>query len=84
MGGLQRNIVQNHKAAILTVTAENHSANRWVLSTAAKDMHMNLKMKFQSKLELRCRNHTAYRVQKLRNLIWPTGNHLENEFTENQ
>ena len=41
----------------------------------------NLKLKFQSKLELRCRNHA---IQKPRNLIWPPGSHLENEVTENQ
>ena len=41
----------------------------------------NLKLKFQSKPELRCRNHA---VQKPKNLIWPPGSHLENEVTENQ
>ena len=41
----------------------------------------NLKLKFQSKLELRCRNHA---IQKTKNLIWPPGSHLENEVTENQ
>ena len=41
----------------------------------------NLKLKFHSKLELRCRNHA---IQKPKNLIWPPGSHLENEVTENQ
>ena len=41
----------------------------------------NLKLKFQSKLELHCRNHA---VQKPKNLIWPPGSHLENEVTENR
>ena len=41
----------------------------------------NSKLKFQSKLELRCRNHA---IQKPKNLIWPPGSHLENEVTENQ
>ena len=41
----------------------------------------NLKLKFQSKLELRCWNHA---IQKPKNLIWPPGSHLENEVTENQ
>ena len=44
----------------------------------------NLKLKFQSKLEFRCPNHAAYRVQKPKNLTWPPGSHLENEVTENQ
>ena len=41
----------------------------------------NLKLNFQSKLELHCRN---YIIQKPKNLIWPPGSHLENEVTENQ
>ena len=41
----------------------------------------NLKLKFQSKLELRSRNHG---IQKPKNLICPPGSHLENEVTENQ
>ena len=41
----------------------------------------NLKLKFQSKLELHCRNHA---IQKPKNLIWPPGSHLENVITENQ
>ena len=41
----------------------------------------NLKLKFQSKLELRCQNHA---IQKPKNLIWPPGSHLKNEVTENQ
>ena len=41
----------------------------------------NLKLKFQSKLELRCQNHA---IKKPKNLIWPPGSHLENEVTENQ
>ena len=41
----------------------------------------NLKLKFQSKLELRCRNHA---IQKPKNLIWAPCSHLENEVTENQ
>ena len=41
----------------------------------------NLKLKFQSKLELRCRNHA---IQKPKNLIWPPGSHLETEVNENQ
>ena len=32
----------------------------------------NLKLKFQSKLELRCQNHA---IQKPKNLIWPPGSH---------
>ena len=41
----------------------------------------NLKLIFQSKLELRCWNHA---IQKPKNLIRPPGSHLENEVTENQ
>ena len=40
----------------------------------------NLKLKFQSILELRCRNHA---LQKPKDLMWPPGSHLENEVTEN-
>ena len=42
----------------------------------------NLKRKFQSKLELRCQNHVAYKAQKPKNLIWPPGSHLENKVNE--
>ena len=33
----------------------------------------NLKLKFHSKLELRSRNHSNYRVHILKNPIWPPG-----------
>ena len=42
---------------------------------------VKMKLKFQNKLELRCRNHA---IHKPKNLIWPPGSHLENEVTENQ
>ena len=41
----------------------------------------NLKLKFQSKLALHCRNHA---IQKPKNLIWPPGGHFESDVTENQ
>ena len=44
----------------------------------------NLKLKFQSKLDLRSGNHAAYKAQKPKNPIWPLGGHFENDVTENQ
>ena len=44
----------------------------------------NVKLKFESKLDLCCRNHAAYRVQKPKNPIWPPGGHFENDVVENQ
>ena len=44
----------------------------------------NLKLKFQSKLDLHSGNHVTYRVQKPKNLIWPPGGHFENNVAENQ
>ena len=44
----------------------------------------SLKLKFQSKLDLHPGNLVTYRVQKLKNLIWPPGGHFENDVAENQ
>ena len=42
----------------------------------------NLKLKFQSKLELRSRNNTNCRVQILKNPIWLPGGHFESDIAE--
>ena len=78
MGGLQLNIVQTHKAAILKATLLTIVR---LLPTATKDMRMKFETEIPNKLELHCRNHA---IQKPKYLIWPPGSHLENEVTENQ
>ena len=70
MGGLQLNIVQNHKAAI---TKWHSWQSLGFCLQPQRTCTWNLKLKFQSKLELRCRNHA---IQKPKNLIWPLGSHL--------
>ena len=44
----------------------------------------SLKLKFRSKLDLHPGNLVTYRVQKLKNIIWPPGSHFENDVAENQ
>ena len=77
MGGLQFNIFQNHRQPFW----KRHSwQSLGFCLQSQRTSTWNLKLKFQSKLELRCRNNA---IQKPKNLIWPPGNHLENEVTEN-
>ena len=52
----------------------------WPPSTCTE----NLKLKFQSKLDLCSGNHAAYRVKKPKNPIWPLGGHFENDVAENE
>ena len=42
----------------------------------------SLKLKFQNKLDLHPGNLVTYRVQKPKNLIWPSGGHFENDVAE--
>ena len=78
MGGLQLSIVQITRQPFW----KRHSwQSLGFCLQPQKTCIWNLKLKFQSKQELRCRNHAT---QKPKNLIWPPGSHLENEVTENQ
>ena len=73
MGGLQLNIVYNHKAAILKVTSLK--INR-LLPIYISIVPLKLAVDIQSQ--------TKVRVRKPKIPIWPPGGHFESDLAENQ
>ena len=80
MGGLQLNIVQNHKAAILKATSLKIVR---LLPTATKDMHMKFETEIPKQNWVTLPKPCCLQSPETKNLNWPPDSHLENEVTEN-